>query len=43
MAGSGRTARNDFSGEEGMTREIVWHPDLMMIRANELRRLVEHL
>ena len=26
-----------------MTREVVWHPDLMMIRANELRRLVEHL
>ena len=26
-----------------MTREVVWHPDLMMIRANKLRRLVEHL
>ena len=26
-----------------MTREVVWHPDLMMIRASSLRRLVEHL
>ena len=26
-----------------MTREVVWHPDLMMSRADELRRLVEHL
>ena len=26
-----------------MTREVVWHPDLMMIRASELGRLVEHL
>lgn len=26
-----------------MTPEIVWHPDWMMARANELRRLVDHL
>ena len=26
-----------------MTREVVWHPHLMMIRASELGRLVDHL
>ena len=26
-----------------MTREVIWNPDLMMIRASELGRLVEHL
>ena len=26
-----------------MTREVIWNPDLMMIRASELGRLVGHL
>ena len=26
-----------------MTREVIWNPDLMMIRASELGRLVKHL
>ena len=42
-ADSARIGGNDVSGEGGMTREVIWNPDLMMIRASELGRLVEHL
>ena len=44
-ADSARTGGNDVNGKGRMTRDSFWknNPDLMMIRANELRRLVEHL